>query len=42
MPFTLLVVAAFLAALILKWRPVPATYLLIAVAAAGATVYFLR
>ena len=42
MPYTLLVVAAFMAALVLKWKPAPAIYLLFAIGATGATVYFLR
>ncbi|HEY4025934.1 MAG TPA: hypothetical protein VGO86_05840 [Candidatus Dormibacteraeota bacterium] len=42
MPYTLLVVFAFVAAILLKWRPTPATYLTLALGAVAATMYFLR
>jgi hypothetical protein len=42
MPYVLLVAFAFVAAIGFRWRPVPATYVMIATGAVAATVYFLR
>ncbi len=42
MPFVLLVVLAFVGAMAFKWRPGAATYAVIALAAAAATLYFMR
>lgn len=42
MPFVLLVAFAFAAGLAWKWRPSVATYAVITLGAAAATVYFMR